>query len=54
MTGTPGKPSTRSTLFREIRDLLDADAAVRVSSGQPPVDVLALNMLNLHMRPFQQ
>lgn len=39
-------------LFTLVRDLLAEDAEVRPAPGRPYVDVLAMNMLNLHLRPF--
>jgi hypothetical protein len=40
-------------LFRIVKELLSSDAETRVPSGRPDVDTLAMNMLNVHLRPFQ-
>lgn len=39
-------------LFTFVRDLLDEDASTRIFPGRPKVDVLAMNLLNRHLRPF--
>lgn len=39
-------------LFTFVRDVLDEDASARVFPGRPKVDVLAMNMINKHLRPF--
>lgn len=39
-------------LFVFVRELLDEDATARPTPGRPKIDVLALNMLNCHLRPF--
>lgn len=44
--------SSLYTLFTFVRDLLDEDATTKGTPGRPKVDVLALNMLNRHLRPF--
>jgi hypothetical protein len=40
------------SLFIFVRELLDEDATARPTPGRPKIDVLALNMLNCHLRPF--
>ncbi|TNC27694.1 hypothetical protein [Amycolatopsis alkalitolerans] len=40
------------SLFRFVRELLDEDAGARPTPGRPNVDVLAMNMLTCHLRPF--
>ncbi|MEU6646525.1 hypothetical protein ABZ863_28815 [Saccharomonospora sp. NPDC046836] len=40
------------SLFLFVRELLDEDATTRPTPGRPKVDVLAMNMLTRHLRPF--
>jgi hypothetical protein len=40
------------SLFLFVRNLLDEDATSRATPGRPRVEVLAMNMLNVHLRPF--
>lgn len=40
------------SLFIFVRELLDDDATSRPTPGRPQVDVLAMNMLTHHLRPF--
>lgn len=40
------------TFFKFVRELLDADITTSSTPGRAKINVLALNMLNLHLRPF--
>lgn len=44
--------SSLHSLFLLVRELLDEDATTRPTPGRPKVDVLAINMLTCHLRPF--